>query len=129
MTFDVRPHEHERMKSNPRDYLIVDENLRRAMRFLATPQAPGEIEDLPGGVAMCSGLEYGVFNIAMMEGPLSRSAGCAERVAETARFFKSRTPRWSFWLCEDHLDAHDLRRSRATLCAISDCGLFRIRPA
>ena len=39
---------------------------------------------------------------------------------DAARYFKQRTPRWSFWLCEDYLDVHDLRRSRATL---ADFGL------
>ena len=108
------------MKSNPRDYLIVDENLRRAMRFFGCATGTGEIADLQGGVAIWSGLDYGVFNISMMSAPPPPDRGLTERVAEAARFFKSRTPRWSFWLCEDYLDAHDLRRSRATL---SDFGL------
>jgi len=108
------------MKSNPRDYLIVDENLRRAMRFFGGATGTGKVEDLPGGIAIWSGLDYGVFNIAMMDGAPPPERGLTERVADAARYFKSRTRRWSFWLCEDHLDAHDLRRSRAIL---SDFGL------
>jgi len=108
------------MPSGAREYTIIDDNLRRAMRFFGQATGGGEIAALPGGVAIWSGLDYGVFNIAMMDSPPPLERGLAERVAEAARFFKPRTPRWSFWLCEDHLDAHDLRRSRATL---SDFGL------
>ena len=108
------------MQPSASDYLIVDENLRLAMRFFGQATGKGEIAALPGGVAIYSGLDYGVFNIAMMDGPPPPERGLVERVADAARYFKRRTARWSFWLCEDHLDAHDLRRSRATL---SDFGL------
>ncbi|HEV2200315.1 MAG TPA: GNAT family N-acetyltransferase [Bryobacteraceae bacterium] len=106
-----------------REYLIVDENLRAAMRFFGTATGSGEIRALPGGVAIWSGLDYGVFNIAMLDSPLSPAGGLAERIAEAARFFKPRTTRWSFWLCEDYLDAHELRRARGTL---ADFGLRAI---
>src|SRR5258708_23793654 len=51
------------------------------------------------------------------------AGGLADRVAAAARFFKPRTSRWSFWLCEDHLDAHELRRARGML---ADFGLRAI---
>lgn len=109
------------MNPSPLEYLIVEENLRRAMRFFGCATGTGEIANLPGGgVAIWSGLDYGVFNIAMMDTPPPPERGLTERVAAAAHYFKSRTPRWSFWLCEDFLDAHDLRRSRATL---ADFGL------
>ena len=103
-----------------REYLIIDENLRTAMRFFGAATGQGEIAALPGAVAIWSGLDYGVFNIAMMESAPPPGLGLVDRVADAAGYFKTRTPRWSFWLCEDHLDVHDLRRSRATL---SDFGL------
>jgi ribosomal protein S18 acetylase RimI-like enzyme len=108
------------MQPTAREYLIVDENLRLAMRFFGQATGKGEVAALAGGIAVWSGLDYGVFNIAMMDGPPPPERGLADRVAEAARYFKPRTPRWSFWLCEDHLDVHDLRRSRATL---ADFGL------
>jgi GNAT superfamily N-acetyltransferase len=103
-----------------REYLIVDDNLRAAMRFFGTATGAGEICALPGTLAIWSGLDYGVFNIAMLDGPPPPGMGLADRVAAAAHFFKPRTPRWSFWLCEDYLDAHDLRRARGTL---ADFGL------
>ena len=50
------------------DFQIVDANLRAAMRFFGGATGRGEIASLPGGVAMYSGLDYGVFNIAMLTG-------------------------------------------------------------
>ena len=38
------------------------------MRFFGYATGMGEIAPLPGGIAMYSGLEYGVFNIAMLDG-------------------------------------------------------------
>ena len=108
------------MQTGIREYLIVDENLRLAMRFFGQATGKGEVAALAGGIAVWSGLDYGVFNIAMLDGAIEGEHALAERIADAARFFKPRTGRWSFWLCEDHLDVHDLRRSRATL---ADFGL------
>src|SRR5579863_4630315 len=90
------------------------------MRFFGTATGHGEIAPIPGGVAIWSGMDYGVFNIAMMDSAPPPERGLADRVADAARFFKQHTRRWSFWVCEDYLDIHDLRRSRATL---ADFGL------
>jgi ribosomal protein S18 acetylase RimI-like enzyme len=106
-----------------REYLIVDENLRAAMRFFGNATGTGEICAVPGGIAIWSGLDYGVFNIAMLDGAPPPGEGLADRIADAARFFKPRTSRWSFWLCEDHLDAHELRRARGTA---ADFGLRAI---
>ena len=108
------------MQPGIREYLIVDENLRLAMRFFGHATGTGEISPLPGGLAIWSGIDYGVFNIAMLDSPPPAHRGLAEHLADAAHFFKPRTARWSFWLCEDHLDAHELRRARGTL---ADFGL------
>ncbi len=93
------------------DLLIVEENLRTAMRFFAEATGSGDIRSLPGAVAMFSGLEYGVFNIALLEGG---GGNLEAALAEVARYFRKRTLRWSFWLCEDVLDAPARRRARQT---------------
>ena len=54
------------------DFLIVDENLRTAMRFFGQATGSGEIFPLPGAVAIFSGLDYGVFNISMLDGRVTR---------------------------------------------------------
>ena len=106
------------------EYLIIDENLRAAMRFFGYATGTGEIASIPGGIAMYSGLEYGVFNIAMLDGRVSHAGLTLEqRVVEIAHYFKEKTPRWSLWVCEDLLDQATRRRARQTL---SDFGLRAI---
>jgi ribosomal protein S18 acetylase RimI-like enzyme len=106
------------------DFLLVEENLRTAMRFFGYATGNGEIASLPGAVAMYSGLEYGVFNIAMLEGRVGRTGlSLEQRLAEMACYFKSRTPRWSLWVCEDLLDQDVRRRARQV---IGDFGLRAI---
>jgi ribosomal protein S18 acetylase RimI-like enzyme len=106
------------------DFVIIEENLRCAMRFFGLATGTGEIASLPGGVAMYSGLEYGVFNIAMMTGRVSHAGLTLEqRLVEFAHFFKSKTPHWSLWVCEDLLDQATRRRARQTL---ADFGLRAI---
>lgn len=95
------------------DFEIIDENLRTAMRFFGRATGSGEIATLTGAEAIFSGLDYGVFNIAMLtETPPPRNHSLELRIAEVARYFKTRTPRWSFWLCEDRLDHVARRRAR-----------------
>jgi GNAT superfamily N-acetyltransferase len=106
------------------DYMTVDENLRAAMRFFGYATGSGEIVSLPGSVAMFSGLDYGVFNIALLEGAVSGGGSALQsRLNEIARYFRPRTPRWSLWLCEDLLDAPLRRRSRQIL---NDFGMREI---
>jgi len=95
------------------DFLIVEENLRVAMRFFAEASGSGEVRTLDGTVAMFSGLDYGVFNIALLtRGVLGNTTDLELRLAELGRYFEERTLRWSFWVCEDLLDAAARRRER-----------------
>jgi GNAT superfamily N-acetyltransferase len=106
------------------DFTIVDENLRAAMRFFGYATGTGEIAPLRGGIAMYSGLEYGVFNIAMLDGRISPAGLTLEqRLIEIAEYFKPKTARWSLWLCDDLLDYATRRRARQ---ALADFGLRAI---
>jgi ribosomal protein S18 acetylase RimI-like enzyme len=97
------------------DFLTVEENLRAAMRFFAEASGSGEVRTLDGAVAMFSGLDYGVFNIALLtRGVVGNTSDLESRLAELGRFFQERTLRWSFWVCEDMLDAAARRRERLT---------------
>jgi GNAT superfamily N-acetyltransferase len=99
-----------------RDSEIVHANLRTAMRFFGDATGSGEIRPLDGAVAIYSGLDYGVFNIALLEGnPPQGIDGFTASLAACARYFAPRTLRWSFWLCEDALDASTRRSARALL--------------
>jgi len=106
------------------DFAVIDENLRAAMRFFGYATGTGEIAPVPGGIAMYSGLEYGVFNIAMLDGRVSQTGlTLEERLVGIAQYFKPKTARWSLWLCDDLLDYATRRRARQTL---SDFGMRAI---
>jgi len=104
------------------DYLIVEENLRVAMRFFGEASGSGEVRPLNGSVAMFSGLDYGVFNIALLTRPAADGQLDA-RLRDIARYFRERTLRWSFWLCEDLLDGEARNAARQTF---SDFGMRSI---
>lgn len=106
-----------------REFLTVEENLRCAMRFFGEATGAGEVRAMDRTVAMYSGLEYGVFNISLLTGPAGgTNGGLDAALGEAAKYFTKRTKRWSFWLCEDLLDAPTRRRSRQI------CNDFGLRP-
>ena len=99
-----------------RDYQIANANLRSAMRFFGEATGSGAIHTLDGALAIYSGLDYGVFNIALLEGDSPEGIdGLNHCLAQCARYYAPRTKRWSFWLCEDVLDPVTRRRARALL--------------
>ena len=112
------------MTAGINEFAVIDDNLRTAMRFFGYATGTGEIAPLPGSVAIYSGLEYGVFNIAMLDGPVSHASLTLEqRLVEIAHYFKPKTARWSLWLCDDLLDYATRRRARQ---ALADFGLRAI---
>jgi GNAT superfamily N-acetyltransferase len=98
------------------EYLIIEKNLRAAMRFFGEASGSGEVCAVDGAVAMFSGLDYGVFNIALLTRPAA-DGELETRLTDLARYFRERTMRWSFWLCDDLLDAAARKRERQTFSA------------
>jgi len=95
------------------DFPTVEENLRCAMRFFGQATGSGDIQNLAGSIAIFSGLDYGVFNIALLTQPVTGKDGALEiRLRDIARYFQKRTQRWSVWLCQDLLDAQARRREK-----------------
>lgn len=82
------------------DFEHVYGNLRTAMRFFGEATEHGDVRQLEHGVAISAGLEYGVFNICMLN---PDAAEPVRGLQEFARFFQSRARRWSMWICEDAL--------------------------
>ena len=82
------------------DFELVYGNLREAMKFFGQTNEHGDVRQLRHGLAISAGIEYGVFNICMLDN------GCAEPVEglkEFAHYFQPRARRWSMWVCEDTL--------------------------
>ena len=89
----------------------VDQNLRQAMRFFGEATPAGEVSVAGGAQLVYSGLDYGVFNIALLTQPVSTERELAAILSACGRFYRQRKARWSFWLCEDLLEPA-LRRNR-----------------
>jgi GNAT superfamily N-acetyltransferase len=89
----------------------VEENLRRAMRLFSLATEQGEARDLPGLSLVSSGVDYPVFNSAMLSGPVNGRNDLDRRVALAGVHFSMRGLGWSFWLCKQQVrDASTLRR-------------------
>jgi ribosomal protein S18 acetylase RimI-like enzyme len=93
-------------------FRMVEDNLRVAMGFFGQATGAGEIRTADGVEMVYSGLDYGVFNIALLSGPVSSERGLTTILATAARFYHERKSRWSFWVCEDLLDSAARRHSR-----------------
>jgi ribosomal protein S18 acetylase RimI-like enzyme len=91
---------------------LIEQNLRYAMRFFGTANGDGGITALDGAEIVYSGLDYGVFNIGFLTGKITSARDLASTVAACGRAFHQHGVRWSFWLCDDLLDAATRRRSR-----------------
>ena len=88
------------------------------MQFFGNATGSGEVTALNGVEAICCGLDYGVFNIAVLTDLIGAGSGLEKRLAECVRHFQTRTPRWSFWLCEDFLEPQVRRRARSVFAAV-----------
>ena len=99
----------------------IQANLREALRFFGEATPTGEVAQLGESMAIYSGLDYGVFNIALMDLPpgepsasslpesdLARAdaltpAELRRRLEACAAYYKPRSRRWSSWICETPL--------------------------
>src|SRR5579884_1594660 len=84
------------------DAATVSENLREAMRFFGRARREGEIRDLPALTVISSGVDYGVFNAAVLCASLNGDVGALSRqMDESADFYRAKNLPWSFWACDD----------------------------
>jgi GNAT superfamily N-acetyltransferase len=109
-----------------RDFQIVDQNLRRAMRFFGHATGGGEVGEQAPAQMVYSGLDYGVFNIAFLTERMESRSELGSILKTCARFYGQRGVRWSFWLCEDLLDPSTRRVARDIF---ADAGLRPISHA
>lgn len=100
-----------------RDFNLVDQNLRVAMRFFGNATGTGEIRDLGRMQLVYSGLDYGVFNIAFLNEPVDSRRDMSAILTDCARFYAQKKVRWSFWLCEDLLEISTRRAAREIFAA------------
>lgn len=85
------------------EYAIVESNLRATMRFFGQASGSGNISERDGLLLIDSGVNYSVFNIAMLTEAVETPVTMARRLATAARYFNGRKTRWSMWICEEML--------------------------
>lgn len=90
----------------------VYSNLVEAMRFFGHATPKGEIKTLDQAVAIFSGIEYGVFNICLLDAMPDDAARSFDACVE---YFKKHSRRWSIWICEEELSPSGLRDLHASL--------------
>ena len=91
---------------------LVDENLRVAMRFFGEASGSGEVRVSDGVQMVYSGLDYGVFNIALLTRQAASERDLTATLATCNKFYRERRARWSLWMCEDLLEPLARRRER-----------------
>jgi GNAT superfamily N-acetyltransferase len=97
-------------------YRLVERNLRATMRYFSLARPGAEVRDLPGISVVYSGVDFAVFNAALLSSPVASAGNDLERrIASAARQFEARRIRWSCWICEDLLPPEARRSSRVLL--------------
>jgi GNAT superfamily N-acetyltransferase len=100
--------------------IMLSENLREAMRFFGSARAEGEIRRLSELTLISSGIDYSVFNAAVLDSPISGRGieGLGIELKEAERFYEQRRLPWSFWACEDLIEDGVWNQVRDTLTAM-----------
>jgi ribosomal protein S18 acetylase RimI-like enzyme len=87
----------------------VEANLRAAMRAYAGCTPLGEAREHPGIALVSSGVNFSVFNSAMLTYSVESPADLDQRLEIARVYFEQRRLDWSFWVCHDLLDPHSRR--------------------
>jgi hypothetical protein len=94
------------------DWEHIYANLREALRFFGEATGGGEVRQIDQAMMIYSGIEYGVFNICMLD----VNALDAQRSLDAcATYFDRQVRRWSVWVCESALSLRELTELRSGL--------------
>jgi ribosomal protein S18 acetylase RimI-like enzyme len=94
------------------DWEYIYANLREALRFFGEATGKGECRELDHALGIYAGIEYGVFNIALLD---VDSPDTQRSLDSCASYFDPHVRRWSVWVCEDALNLNGLRVLRDAL--------------
>jgi len=96
---------------------VLSENLQEAMRFFGTARRGGEVRRLFALTLISSGVDYSVFNAAVLGSAVrGRSIdSLAVELKQSEEYYRRRALPWSFWACEDLVQERDWDRIRETL--------------
>jgi ribosomal protein S18 acetylase RimI-like enzyme len=94
------------------EYEPVEANLRETLKFFSLANDEGRVVETSELLLISSGINYGVFNTALLKTPVDSEERIQEYISNGHDFFGSRAERWSFWVCHDLLEPSLLRRLR-----------------
>jgi GNAT superfamily N-acetyltransferase len=90
----------------------MEENLREMLGAFGRAKAAGDTRALPGLAVCSSGLQFAMFNGAVLTAPVEGASELDERIQAAGAYYASRGLRWSIWVCQGWLD-RDLRPKAA----------------
>lgn len=94
---------------------MIECNLRETMKFFGQASGAGDVTEENGVLLIDSGVNYSVFNIAMLTCEPSDVTSLTDRVRTAVRYYEARQTRWSIWVCEDLLPESVRKQTPATL--------------
>jgi ribosomal protein S18 acetylase RimI-like enzyme len=94
----------------------IEASLRATLAVFAEPNDAGETADLPGVTLSCSGIQFSMFNSAILTAPVATASDLDRRIRAAGEFFRSRRFAWSFWICAGWLE-RDVRAVVQDVCA------------
>jgi ribosomal protein S18 acetylase RimI-like enzyme len=89
----------------------VAENLRESFRNIAASRPHGEVRELRGVSIASAGVTFQMFNAAFLSTPVLTEMELEQRILTAAVYFQSRGLEWSYWVCNDWLEARPRRRA------------------
>jgi ribosomal protein S18 acetylase RimI-like enzyme len=81
----------------------MESNLREMLAVFARAKAAGDVRALPGIAVCSSGLEFAMFNGAILTAPVGSVAELEERIQTAAAYYAARALPWSIWVCREWL--------------------------
>ena len=85
-------------------FAAMEENLRATLAVFARAHRDGETRDLPDISLASSGLQFSMFNTAVLTAPVATAQDLEEQIGTAAEFFESRRLAWSFWVCQGWIE-------------------------
>jgi ribosomal protein S18 acetylase RimI-like enzyme len=88
-------------------FRAMEENLRATLANFSRANS-GETREFPGVAVTSSGVQFSMFNSALLTSPVSTPREIEQRIQTAGQFFAARNLPWSFWVCQGWIE-QDLR--------------------
>jgi GNAT superfamily N-acetyltransferase len=88
-----------------RGFEAMEANLRATLGVFSLARPDGETRSEPGLALIASGVDYSMFNAALLTEPVATQADFGKCLARAETYFSGKRLPWSLWLCTDWLKA------------------------